>query len=184
MIDIYEKLSQFKKEGKDAVIVTVTSKEGMGPADVGKKLIVSSDGEFFGTIGGGAIERYAINKAKQLLKERVSLSENYVLNDKDVSVVDGVKLNMACGGKATLFYEFVGPKQNVYIFGAGHCGAILAKTLVTLGFHVTLIDNRVDVINKVEDSSICKAVSDFAKYIDNGGAVSYTHLTLPTILLV
>jgi len=114
MVDIYEKLYEYKKAGQDAVIITVTSKEGMSPADVGKKLIIGSDGKFFGTVGGGAIEHYAIERAKQVLSERQSCSENYVLNDKNVSLnKDDVKLNMACGGNVTLFYEFVGPKQYV-----------------------------------------------------------------------
>ena len=70
------------------------------------------------------------------------------------------------GGKATLFYEFIGPKQYVYIFGAGHCGAALAKLLKPLGFFTTIIDNRPDVIAKLDDSADIKVVEDFAQYIE------------------
>ena len=41
MVDIYQKLTELRSQGKDVVIVTVTEKEGMGPADVGKKMLVS-----------------------------------------------------------------------------------------------------------------------------------------------
>jgi xanthine dehydrogenase accessory factor len=167
MVDIYEKLSEFKKDGKDAVIITVTSKEGMGPCDVGKKLIVSSSGEFFGTIGGGAIEHFAIDRAKSLLIERKSLSEKYVLNDKPLSVDRGdVKLDMACGGTATLFYEFVGPKQFVYIFGGGHCGSALARLLKPLGFYTVIIDNRKEIIDGLDDSANEKVCQGFVDYIN------------------
>ena len=91
---------------------------------------------------------------------------NNILNDKDIKVAeDEVKLNMACGGTATLFYEFVGPKQYVYIFGGGHCGAALAKLLKPLGFFVTIIDNRKEVIDALDDSANVKVNQDFVEYI-------------------
>ena len=62
MADIYEKINEYRKLGKDLVLVTVTEKEGMGPADVGKKMLVTDDNQAFGTVGGGAIEFYAREK--------------------------------------------------------------------------------------------------------------------------
>ena len=181
MVDIYEKLSEFKKAGKDAVIITVTSKEGMGPADVGKKLIIGSDGNFFGTIGGGAIEHYAIERAKSLLIERKSCSENYILNDKNVELKnDTVKLDMACGGSVTLFYEFVGPKQYVYIFGGGHCGAALARVLKPLGFYTVIIDNRKEIIDGLDDSANEKVCQGFVEYIDKHGLPNNRYVVVST----
>ena len=66
-VDIYQKLQEFRQKGVDAVIVTVTEKEGMGPADVGKKMIVIENNVAFGTVGGGAIEYYAREKCKEVL---------------------------------------------------------------------------------------------------------------------
>lgn len=165
MIDIYSKIKEIQDKGQDAVLVTVTSKEGMGPADVGKKMLVTQK-ESYGTVGGGSIEHYAINKCKDIFKSRQSLSESYVLNDKDVLIDKGeVKLNMACGGKATLFYEFIGPKQIVYIFGGGHCGASLSSLLVSLGFYVIVIDNREDVLEKLDPKVNKKILSGFGEYV-------------------
>ena len=167
MVDIYSKLSELRKEGKDVVIVTVTEKEGMGPADVGKKMLVSENNVAFGTVGGGAIEYYAREKCKEVLKTRQSFTERYYLIDKEVKVDDGtVVIPMACGGKVTLFYEFLGPKQYVYIFGAGHCGAALARILKPLGFFTTIIDDRDYVINALDDSADVKVVEGFVKYIE------------------
>ena len=181
MVDIYEKLAELKKAGKDAVIITVTSKEGMGPCDVGKKLIIGSDGKFFGTIGGGAIEHYAIDRAKELLIERKSCSENYILNDKNIELKnDDVKLNMACGGSATLFYEFVGPKQYVYIFGGGHCGAALAKLLKPLGFYTVIIDNRKEIIDGLDDSANEKVCEGFVDYIVKHGLPDNRYVVVST----
>ena len=166
MVDLYSKISECRSKGIDVVLVTVTEKEGMGPADVGKKMLVTSTGESFGTIGGGSIEHLAREKCKDIISKRLSFTEKYILNDKDVKVDDGeVIVKMACGGKCTLFYEFIGPKQFVYIFGGGHCGKALAKHLVELDFHVTVIDNRRDIIEELEEIPNEKICDDFALYV-------------------
>lgn len=165
MFDLYSKVSELRQKGEDVVIVTVTEKEGMGPADVGKKMLVTQNGESFGTVGGGAIERYAQNKAKDIFKSRVSLTEKYVLFEKDIKVDEGeVQLRMACGGKATLFYEFLGPKEYVYIFGGGHCGAALARLLGALDYYVTIIDYRPEIISSLIEGDQ-KVQEDFVEYV-------------------
>ena len=181
MIDIYSKLQEFRSQGKDAVIVTVTEKEGMGPADVGKKMIVTEGNVAFGTVGGGAIEYYAREKCKEVLENRVSFSEKYILTDRQVHVDDGsIQLNMACGGKVTLFYEFLGPKQYVYIFGAGHCGAALARVLKPLGFFTTIIDERDYVINALDDAADVKIIEGFVEYIEKHGLPDNRYIVVCT----
>ena len=181
MSDIYQKLNELRQQGKDVVLVTVTEKEGMGPADVGKKMLVAEGNTAFGTVGGGAIEYYAREKCKEILKLRESFTEKYILNDKDIKVDDGsVILPMACGGKVTLFYEFLGPKQYVYIFGAGHCGAALAKLLKPLGFFTTIIDDRADVIANLDDSTDVKVTEGFAEYIEKYGIPDDRYIVVST----
>ncbi len=181
MQNIYETIAKLRSKGKDLVIVTVTEKEGMGPADVGKKMVVSEDNEAFGTVGGGAIEFYAREKCKEVIKNRKSFSEKYLLCGREVFVDEKeVILPMACGGRATLFYEFVGPKQHVYIFGAGHCGAALARVLKPLGFYVTIIDEREVVINQLDDSADKKVISGFVDYIENYGLKDNAYIVVCT----
>lgn len=181
MVDIYKELDKLRKQGKDAVIVTVTEKSGMGPADVGKKMLVTEGNVAFGTVGGGAIEYYAREKCKEVLENRISFSEKYILNDRAVSVDDGsIILPMACGGKVTLFYEFVGPKQYVYIFGAGHCGAALARVLKPLGFFTTIIDERDYVINALDDAADVKVNEGFVEYIEKHGLPDNRYIVVCT----
>ena len=181
MSDIYQKLTELRAQGKDAVLVTVTEKEGMGPADVGKKMLVTENNDAFGTVGGGAIEYFAREKCKEILKTRQSFSEKYCLMDKEIKVDDGsVILPMACGGKASLFYEFLGPKQYVYIFGAGHCGAALAKLLKPLGFYTIIIDHRADVIAKLDDSANMKVNEGFVEYIQKHGIPDNRYIVVGT----
>ena len=181
MQNIYSQIAELRNDGKDLVIVTVTEKEGMGPADVGKKMVVSEDNEAFGTVGGGAIEFYAREKCKEVIKQRKSFSEKYLLCDRQVYVdKEEVQLPMACGGRATLFYEFVGPKQHVFIFGAGHCGAALARVLKPLGFYTTIIDEREVVINQLDDSADKKVISGFVDYINKYGLKDNSYIVVCT----
>ena len=180
MADIYLKLAELKAAGKDFVLVTVTEKEGNSPTDVGKKMIVTND-EFIGTIGGGSIEHFAIEKAKKVLLDRSSFSEKYVLMDKDVKVDDDeIKVNMACGGKATLFYEFVGPKEYVYIFGAGHCGKHIAKLLSEMNYFVTVIDNREELLQEVKKYANCIVNSGFAEFFENNNVKENAYIVVAT----
>ena len=181
MENIYQKLTELRSQGKDAVLVTVTEKEGMGPADVGKKMLVTEGNIAFGTVGGGAIEYYVREKCKDVLKTRQSFTEKYWLMDKEIKIDDGeVVLPMACGGKVTLFYEFIGPKQYVYIFGAGHCGAALAKVLKPLGFFTVIIDPRKDVIANLDDSPDVKVNQGFVEYIEKSGIPNDRYIVVGT----
>lgn len=181
MFDFYSKVAEIKNSGKDLVVVTVTEKSGMGPADVGKKMAVVDDGSAFGTVGGGAIEYYAREKCKEVIKNRQSFTEKYCLFDREVHVDEGeVKLNMACGGHVTLFYEFVGPKQYVYIFGAGHCGAALARILRPLNFFTTIIDERKSVIDALDDSANVKVNQGFVEYIEKNGIPDNRYIVVCT----
>ena len=181
MLDLYAKVAELTKQGKDLVIVTVTEKQGMGPADVGKKMVVTEDNQAFGTCGGGSIEYYAREKCKEVIRKRESFTEKYCLFDREVKVDDGeVKLNMACGGHVTLFYEFVGPKQYVYIFGAGHCGAALARVLRPLNFFTTIIDERKSVIDALDDSANVKVNEGFVEYIEKHGLPDNRYIVVCT----
>lgn len=181
MNDIFQKIFEFKKNGIDLIIITVIEKEGMGPADVGKKMIVTSNNEFFGTVGGGKLEFYAREKCKDIFVNRKSITERYLLYDKNVKPDNGsVNLDMACGGKVTLFYEFVGPKQFVYIFGGGHCGKALLKILSSLDFYTIVIDERENVINECLQYANKAFAMNFVDFIDIEGIKNSSYVVVCT----
>ncbi|MGM0436163.1 MAG: XdhC family protein, partial [Bacillota bacterium] len=163
-MNMYEHIVNYKKQGIDAYVVTVTKKEGAGPVEVGKKMVVAKNGEAHGTVGGGALEYYAREKCKDLFKTRETLSERYVLNEGEV-IPNAKTLPMVCGGVVTLFYEFVGTKNHVYIFGAGHVSKALGNILRTMDFHLTVIDDRKEVLDAYPHAERL-VHSPFAAFID------------------
>ena len=164
MIDLYSKIVANQALGIDMVLVTAIQKEGEGPVEVGKKLLVVETGEFFGTVGGGALEHYAIEKAKKLLKTRSHLTEKYLL-DKGKVTPEAKTLPMVCGGIVTLFYEFLGVKNFVYIFGAGHVGQALVHVLKPLNFHLTVIDERKEIVDAFKGGDVVHH-QHFAEFIE------------------
>ncbi|MDO9628901.1 MAG: XdhC/CoxI family protein [Acholeplasmataceae bacterium] len=178
MNTIYEKIVEYKAKNIDMVLVTAIEKTGEGPVEVGKKMLVLETGESFGTVGGGALEFYATEKAKDLIKKRKHLTEKYLL-DKGKVIVDAKTLPMVCGGTVTLFYEFLGVRNYIYIFGAGHVGQALVNVLKPLNFHITVIDERKEVISNFKDGDL-KVFSHFAPYIEENGIKEGSYVVVCT----
>ena len=166
MDTLFEKIYQARQDGRDMVLVTAIEKEGEGPVEVGKKMLVFEDGTSFGTVGGGALELFAQKKAKSLFTSRQPLTEKYVLEQGKI-VEHAQTLPMICGGSVTFFYDFIGVKNHVHIFGAGHVGQALAKVLKPLNFHITVIDDRSKVIETFTEADQ-KVNTPFVEHIDQG----------------
>jgi len=163
-MDIFKQIIEFKQKNIPIMAVTAVKKEGAGPVEVGKKMLVLAEGKSFGTVGGGAIEYFAINKAKELLKEKKSLLETYVLDEGKV-MPESKTLPMVCGGVVTLFYEYIGPKATIFIFGGGHVSQALTNVLKTMNYHITVIDERKEIIDKFLKADVL-VNEPFVSFID------------------
>ncbi len=146
-MNIYNRINDYIVKGTPIVVVTTTAKQGEGPVEVGKKMVVTATNEAYGTVGGGALEYNARELCKEIFIKRESFSETYYLNENKI-VEDAVTLDMVCGGKVTLYYEYIGPKEHVYIFGAGHVSQALTNVIQTLNYHITIIDERKEVCDQ------------------------------------
>ena len=128
-----KKLSDLEDSQKDFALVTTIQTGGSTPREIGSKMIVLPDGQFFGTIGGGNLEQQVIESAKRCLEEGQSSTFSFSL---------GVKTGQCCGGVVEVFIDSVITRPRVYIFGAGHVGQALANTLKGTPFSIHLIDQR------------------------------------------
>lgn len=180
MENLYEQLISMKKRGKSCMMVTVVEMTGNTPVTVGKKMLVNDEGISIGTVGGGALEYHAKQKCSEFLISRQSKLEKYILNEGEV-VKDGetTVLPMACGGKVTLFYEYIGVKANIYIFGAGHVGQALVNVLSKMNFYITVIDDRKDIYDAIENANR-KVQSTYVDFIDNEGIDSGSYIVVCT----
>lgn len=148
--DLLKQASELRARGESLVLVTVVEKEGEGPAAVGKKLLVTRHAPPVGTVGGGALEHQAIEKARLLLESGTSCLESYSLDQEQSPEEGTLVLPMICGGKVRLFYEYISGGEPVYIFGGGHVGEALCRQLEPLGYFTRIIDDRKDVLDAME----------------------------------
>ncbi len=131
------KLEEFQKAEEPFVLVTVTKSRGSSPRDAGAKVIVLSDGTFFGTVGGGRLEKLILSEARTCLADGTSRCVEYNLR-RDAG--------MPCGGSVEVFMEVLNRKPKVYVFGGGHVGQAVCRTLAGTPFAVHVIDEREDWI--------------------------------------
>ncbi len=93
------------KENKPVMLTSVLANAGSSPRGAGARMAVFADGSFSGTIGGGAVEHIAIQKAvRDLENNRFSVvtysMEGNAHNDT----------NMICGGTVTVCFLPVAAK--------------------------------------------------------------------------
>ncbi|WMJ79754.1 XdhC/CoxI family protein [Clostridium sp. MB40-C1] len=165
MIDMYEEIYKMKESGQEGVVVTVVQRKGHGPANVGKKLLVYSNGDKKGTVGGGELEYLAIEKAKEIMNTKKHCMQSYDFTGK-IPTKDVISVDMICGGLVTLYFEYIPVNPRIYILGAGHVGKCLADVLVNLDYKTIVIDDREEIAEGIsKDHEI--VVGDYEKEIDN-----------------
>ena len=138
MWDWIGKLQELRNSGQRMIMVTVINCEGSTPREIGAKMLVVSDGSFYGTIGGGGVEKIALDEARQCLKEGISRKTEIALTTKN---------KMLCNGKMELYMELIYNNPNLYIFGAGHVGQAVCRVFSGTPFIIHLVDERKEWID-------------------------------------
>lgn len=142
---LLQRMQTLNFEKTPFVLVTIVDARGSLPQEIGAKCLITKLGLIEGTIGGGKLEAWAIDKTKTLLG---SNEKNFFckLNlQKDIG--------MSCGGEVSLFFETHNNKMwNIAVFGAGHVAQALCNILTTLDCQVFCIDTREEWLNKLPSS--------------------------------
>ncbi len=84
-----------------AVLVTIIQRAGSTPRGAGARMLVGRDGLMCETIGGGAIEHAAIERAQEMLL----INEPFAIADYDLSHAESATLGMICGGAVQVIFE-------------------------------------------------------------------------------
>ena len=102
MNSIISKLLTKMTLGHSAMLVTIVSEQGSTPRGTGAQMLVGYNGWLAGTIGGGAVEKKAIEKAMELVVEKRSALHDYQLRSESAD-----NLDMACGGDLRVLFQYV-----------------------------------------------------------------------------
>lgn len=140
----------FEYGGGPFVLVNVDAAAGSAPRDAGTWMLVSPK-RIFRTIGGGQLEKLAIDKARDLICSGGSKPVH-------LKVPLGPEIGQCCGGSVVVSLQLLAETEieriaarldeelaglpHVYVFGAGHVGNALCEALSLLPVQPVLIDTR------------------------------------------
>ncbi len=108
-MDLLEEQLKAKKAGVSYAILTVAETEGTSPCKVGKKMLLLEDGSTFGTIGGGQLERQALDEAAKAIRNRESFFKRYV------HTPDYEEPGLGCSFKVSLLVEVIGSNLQLVV---------------------------------------------------------------------
>ena len=123
----------------DWITIEIVEALGSTPRDQGTRMFVSEQ-QLEGSIGGGALEFRAIDRARLMLAEGEALAE--------MELPLGPALNQCCGGfvklrlRAGRHEALSAAGFPLIIYGGGHVGTALVRALEPLPFAVTWLDER------------------------------------------
>lgn len=141
MDDLLRIALQAAEKGRSYAFATVIDSTVKGtPQKIGAKMIVLEDGTLTGTIGGGRNEKAAKEECLKAIKAGKPCVVTY-----DFFGGEGQSV---CGGQIKVFIEPFAGKKKLVICGAGHIALPLSVFAKILNFHVTIIDNRSEFLNK------------------------------------
>ncbi len=98
---IINKLKAFSPEEKN-ILATVIDLKGSGYRLPGAKMLISADGDAFGTVSGGCLESDVLERARKILETNKAEILTYDTTENRDSVFS---LNMGCNGVVSILIE-------------------------------------------------------------------------------
>jgi xanthine/CO dehydrogenase XdhC/CoxF family maturation factor len=100
MREVLNAIDEWKAEGHQVAIATVTKVKGSAPRPPGAKMAISDDGRWLGSVSGGCVEAAVLEEAAKVLAGDPPKLVTYGITDEMVWSV-----GLACGGIIDVFIE-------------------------------------------------------------------------------
>lgn len=121
------------RTGRPFVLITVIACKGSTPRDPGAKMLFRPGEPLLGTVGGGQFEHLVLDAAARCFERRSCAQERFVL---------ATDADQCCGGAMDVFMEYVGPRQRLVVFGAGHVSKALMELMSHAAIETIVVDDR------------------------------------------
>ena len=149
---LLQELLAARERRASCALATIAATTGSVPRAAGAKMIVYGDGKISGTIGGGKFEALVVADALAALRGRHPVLKMFPLHEGDACSFGAI-----CGGEVTILIEPQTTGEALVIVGAGHCAQAIAKLARECDWHVTVLDDRADLLT---DSAASLKISD------------------------
>ncbi|MCF8094670.1 MAG: XdhC family protein [Desulfobacteraceae bacterium] len=103
---------EFLSQNQPIIIATIISRQGSAPRTAGTKMLITRQGQIYGTIGGGLLEASTIKSAMDIFSGAPPMFIPFDLAHQASETMD-----MICGGSAEILLDLVEPdRENLDIF--------------------------------------------------------------------
>jgi xanthine dehydrogenase accessory factor len=149
----------FLARNATVICAELSAVRGSTPREAGAFMLIAATDQI-GTIGGGALEYMVIDRARQVLRQGLA--------GDSLDIPLGPEIGQCCGGRVDVALRVVDRRRaedlieaaeteaafrpHVYLFGAGHVGHALARSLSLLPVHVHVVDTRRDELGGLPDN--------------------------------
>ena len=152
---VSDAVQQVLESGSRAVIATVVETVANGPV-VGAKMLVRDSGDTVGRLGSAELDEAVTRHASTFLQSR--------------DEARAVKLREfapdAPFADTKVLFERIEAEPRLVISGAGHVGASLARLAALAGYHVTLIDDRAEFVDRNQFAGVTEQGIDLVAATD------------------
>ncbi|MGP3779235.1 XdhC family protein [Halanaerobium saccharolyticum] len=100
--EILEKIISLKKENIKLVRAFIVQAKSSSPRNTGTEMLITENGDTFGSIGGGKDEKTVIEKSLDLIKSGKSKKIKLTLTRKEAAEIGWV-----CGGQIDIFIQII-----------------------------------------------------------------------------
>jgi xanthine dehydrogenase accessory factor len=135
-VNLWAEIARLREAGEPCALATIVKTSGSTPGKTAMKMLVRKDGSFIGTVGGGCLEAEVLEAALASMRDELPRTLRFALNERDYP-----DSGLLCGGQVEIFVEPV-TEPRLVLFGGGHVSAAIARLARTVGFHVTVGDDR------------------------------------------
>jgi xanthine dehydrogenase accessory factor len=156
---ILEELLRAQETRTVCALATVAATSGSVPRQAGSKMLVYGDGKTSGTIGGGKFEALVVEDSLKSIAAKKTLLKTYPLREGKPDSFGAI-----CGGEVTVMIEPQNLSTAIFLVGGGHCSLAIAKLALDCGMHVTVVDDRADLLENFP-APTNRVTEDAAKFI-------------------
>ncbi len=162
-----DELLQVRKEGAAAVMATVITAENCRGVTPGEKCLIREGAVKVGSISDEELLQAVIKEAESRLRKEECKQVAISLPETD--------------RQAEVFFQVIPALRKLIIVGAGHLAIPLVQFAKILGFHITVIDDRVMYANRNRFSDVDEVlVGDMAETLGKIPITPQTYIVLIT----
>ena len=175
-MNIFSLMAHLEAENRSFALLQIVESRGSTPRHSACMLVLE-DGTTEGTIGGGMLERLAIERAQEALIEGASCLFYGKLARQGENAVGS-----DCGGAVTVHIAVYPRRPALFLLGGGHVNREVARMAAMLDFKVTVADTWPANLTHPELPADCHRVGgdSYAQIIPQLGLDSYSYVVIAT----